>query len=110
MTNISKARFVLQTAIDGDGCYDSTGMYGAIVNALELLQASEKGASGEYWHMSDDGEGCAGPFTTVEDAKADAVHYLHDNRNVTERINILKVVATSSTETQHTTTWSDNAA
>lgn len=37
MSNIPKARRILTEAIAGDNSYDSTQMYGAIVEALEHL-------------------------------------------------------------------------
>jgi hypothetical protein len=49
----------------------------------------------------------AGPFDTIEDAKADALKYLADHRWGTPSIKIVKVVATSNTEVTYDTTWDD---
>lgn len=64
----------------------------------------------EYWHLASDGEGCAGPFSSVEDARADAkdvideqVKYYHK----APQIKIVKVVSESSTKVAHDTTWTD---
>jgi hypothetical protein len=59
----------------------------------------------EYWHIGDDGEGAAGPFATIEDAKADALKFLQDLRWQVPVIKIVKVVQTSVTEVTFKTTW-----
>jgi hypothetical protein len=61
----------------------------------------------EYWHLGADGEGAAGPFETIEEAKADALEFLHDRRWQTPKVKIVKVVATSYTEVTFKTTWND---
>lgn len=60
----------------------------------------------EYYHIGGDGEGEAGPFDTLEEAKADALQYLHERRWGIPVIKIVKVVETSTTKTEHITTWS----
>lgn len=65
----------------------------------------------EFWHLADNGEGCAGPFTSIEDAKADAMTVIEEAAEYRERlpsILIVKVVAQSRTKTTHDTTWEDH--
>lgn len=56
MSNIPEARRILQEAIAGDNSYDSTSMYGAITEALALLDRKKPAfvARGQIKALSDE--------------------------------------------------------
>jgi hypothetical protein len=62
-------------------------------------------AKEEYWHIGANQEGEAGPFATPEEAKADALEYLQDQRWRVPQIKIVKTVLTSETAVTFATTW-----
>jgi hypothetical protein len=64
----------------------------------------------EYWHMDSEGDGVAGPFTTVEEAKADALNYCENTKYGHTTIKIVMVVSESSTKISFATTWTDLGA
>lgn len=73
---------------------------------LEPLPVDETPPRAEYWHLGEDGEGCAGPFPSIDAAKADALTFLHDHRWHLPAVKIVKVIATSHTQVTYDTTWS----
>ena len=62
---------------------------------------------GEYWHIHPDGDGMAGPFTSVEEAKQDALQYLHSSRYRITEVRIVKTVTVSATKVSFDTEWKD---
>jgi hypothetical protein len=60
----------------------------------------------EYWHIDPEDAGLAGPFDTIEDAKADALKYLHSSVYQVREVKIVKTVTVSSTTISYDTQWS----
>lgn len=80
---------------------------GPIIDRTDLTNKHIGVEKEEYWHIGGDGEGAAGPFDTIEDAKADAIEVLHSSRYHVPEVVIVKAVARSKTRVSYATEWKD---